>query len=66
MEEYNIFWFEEPVPAEDIEGSAAVAEAIDTPVASGENEFTRWCRLGCLEILLGDIKIYSSGNNEYY
>jgi len=42
MEEYNIFWFEEPVPAEDIEGSAAVAAAIDTPVAAGENEFTRY------------------------
>jgi len=42
MEEYNIFWFEEPVPAEDIEGSAQVAAAIDTPLAAGENEFTRY------------------------
>lgn len=42
MEEYDIFWFEEPVPAEDIEGSAKVAAAIDTPVAAGENEFTRY------------------------
>jgi len=42
LEQYDIFWFEEPVPAEDIEGSAAVAAAIDTPVAAGENEFTRY------------------------
>jgi L-alanine-DL-glutamate epimerase-like enolase superfamily enzyme len=42
MEDYNIFWFEEPVPAEDLEGSAAVAAAIDMPVAAGENEFTRY------------------------
>jgi len=42
MEEYDIFWFEEPVPAEDIEGSARVAAAIDTPLAAGENEFTRY------------------------
>ena len=42
LEEYDIFWFEEPVPAEDIEGSAKVAAAIDTPVAAGENEFTRY------------------------
>jgi len=42
LEEYNIFWFEEPVPAEDIEGSAKVVAAIDTPVAAGENEFTRY------------------------
>ncbi len=42
MERYNIFWFEEPVPAEDIQGSAAVADALDMPVAAGENEFTRY------------------------
>jgi len=42
MEADNIFWFEEPVPAEDIEGSAAVAAALDTPLAAGENEFTRY------------------------
>lgn len=42
MEAYDIFWFEEPVPAEDIEGSARVAAALDTPVAAGENEFTRY------------------------
>lgn len=42
LEEFNIFWFEEPVPTEDIEGSAEVARAIDIPVASGENEFTRY------------------------
>jgi len=42
MEAYDIFWFEEPVPAEDIEGSAKVAHAIDMPVAAGENEFTRY------------------------
>ncbi|HUU65087.1 MAG TPA: mandelate racemase/muconate lactonizing enzyme family protein [Dehalococcoidales bacterium] len=42
MEADNIFWLEEPVPAEDIEGSAAVAAAIDTPLAAGENEFTRY------------------------
>ena len=42
MEAYDVFWFEEPVPAEDIEGSARVAHAIDMPLAAGENEFTRY------------------------
>jgi L-alanine-DL-glutamate epimerase-like enolase superfamily enzyme len=42
MEEYDIFWFEEPVPAEDLEGAARVVAAIDMPVAAGENEFTRY------------------------
>jgi len=42
MEEYDVFWFEEPVPAEDLEGSAKVVAAIDMPLAAGENEFTRY------------------------
>jgi L-alanine-DL-glutamate epimerase-like enolase superfamily enzyme len=42
MEAYDVFWFEEPVPAEDIDGSARVAHAIDMPLAAGENEFTRY------------------------
>jgi len=42
VEKYNPYWFEEPVRPDDIEGSAEVARVIDTPVASGENEFTRW------------------------
>lgn len=42
VERYNPYWFEEPVRPDDIEGSAEVARAVDMPVASGENEFTRW------------------------
>lgn len=42
VEEYDPYWFEEPVHADDIAGGAKVAAALDMPVASGENEFTRW------------------------
>lgn len=42
FEEFDIGWFEEPVLADDIEGLAAVAKAIDTPVASGEHEYTKF------------------------
>ena len=42
VEELDIYWFEEPVHADDLRGSVQVAEALDMPVASGENEFTRW------------------------
>jgi L-alanine-DL-glutamate epimerase-like enolase superfamily enzyme len=42
VEKYNPFWFEEPVEADDFAGSAQVRRALAIPVASGENEFTRW------------------------
>lgn len=42
MEEYAIRWFEEPLPAHDIDNLADVAAALPMPVASGENEYTRY------------------------
>jgi L-alanine-DL-glutamate epimerase-like enolase superfamily enzyme len=42
FEQYGVGWFEEPVLADDIEGLAAVARAIDIPVASGEHEYTKY------------------------
>lgn len=41
LEPFALDWFEEPVPAEDPNGLAAVAGALDVPVATGENAFTR-------------------------
>jgi L-alanine-DL-glutamate epimerase-like enolase superfamily enzyme len=42
VEKFNPFWFEEPVEADDFAGCAEVKRALDTPIAAGENEFTRW------------------------
>jgi D-galactarolactone cycloisomerase len=42
IEAYDIGWFEEPVPPEDIAGHRAVKAAIAIPVAGGECEFTRF------------------------
>lgn len=42
IEEYDIFWFEEPVAADDYEGSRKLAEATSIPIATGENEYTRY------------------------
>lgn len=42
VERYEPFWFEEPVPADDIRSSAALSKAQPIPIATGENEFTRW------------------------
>ncbi len=41
LEPFDLVWFEEPVPAYDLDGHAAVAAALDTPIASGETEYTR-------------------------
>ncbi len=42
MEVYDIFWFEEPVPTDDIGGSAKVAEALDMAVAGYETASGRF------------------------
>jgi D-arabinonate dehydratase/D-galactarolactone cycloisomerase len=42
FEDYDVKWFEEPVLADDIEGLAAIARAIDIPVATGEHEYTKY------------------------
>ncbi|MFW5789573.1 MAG: mandelate racemase/muconate lactonizing enzyme family protein [Spirochaetota bacterium] len=42
IEDARAYWFEEPVHADDFEGAAKVADALDVPVASGENTFTRF------------------------
>ena len=42
LEEFDLTWFEEPLPAWDLDGLARVAAALDTPIASGETEYTRY------------------------
>ena len=42
LEEYDIFWFEEPVPPYDLDGYAKVTKASRIPIAAGESEFTRF------------------------
>lgn len=37
---YDIFWLEEPLPAEDFDGYARLRAAIDIPVAAGESLYT--------------------------
>lgn len=55
LEEFDLFWFEEPVPAWDLEGHAAVAAALDTPIASGETEYTRYGMGDMLKARAADI-----------
>lgn len=39
---YSLFWLEEPLPPHDLEGYAQLRAAAITPIAGGENEFTRY------------------------
>ena len=42
VEEFDIFWYEEPLPSTDYEGGKEVRNALDIPIATGENEYLRW------------------------
>src|SRR5579885_655069 len=62
IEEYDIFWFEEPVAADDYEGHARLATQTSIPIATGENEYTRYgfrdlIARGCAAILNADAQV---------
>jgi len=38
-EQLGCYWFEEPLPADDIDGLAQLAQALTIPIASGENNY---------------------------
>ena len=42
FEEYDIYWLEEPVPADDFAGYQRIAAALDMRVVGGETHFTRY------------------------
>jgi L-alanine-DL-glutamate epimerase-like enolase superfamily enzyme len=61
IEQFNLVWFEEPVQAYDLAGSARVADALDTPIASGETEYARYgfqdmLERGSADILMPDLE----------
>ncbi|MCG8350381.1 MAG: mandelate racemase/muconate lactonizing enzyme family protein [Chloroflexales bacterium] len=42
IEEYDPFWFEEPIAPDDYAGHRRIAETTSIPIATGENEYTRY------------------------
>jgi D-galactarolactone cycloisomerase len=42
LEKMDIYWFEEPISPEDIDGYIEVTRTLDIPIAGGENEFTKF------------------------
>jgi L-alanine-DL-glutamate epimerase-like enolase superfamily enzyme len=55
LEEFDLTWFEEPLPAWDLEGLARVAAALDTPIASGETDYSRYAFRQMLTLRSADI-----------
>ena len=42
LEPLDVYWFEEPVMPDDLRGLARIARATRLPIATGENEYTRY------------------------
>lgn len=62
VEEYEPFWFEEPVAPDDYEGFRKIAARTAIPIATGENEYTRYgfrdlIATGAVPILNADAKV---------
>jgi L-alanine-DL-glutamate epimerase-like enolase superfamily enzyme len=68
MEPYDIYWIEEPVATDDIDGSAEVARALATPIAGYETElglygFRELIARGAVDIVQFDLA-WSGGFSE--
>ena len=62
LDKRDIYWFEEPLSPDDLEGCAELRRKIDTPIAVGENEYTRWgfkqlIDAGAAQILNADAQV---------
>ncbi len=61
FEEFDLEWFEEPLPLWDLDGLARVRRRLMMPIASGESayarhEFRRMIELGCADVLMPDMQ----------
>lgn len=61
FEELGCYWFEEPLPAQDLDGYAELARALDIPIATGENLYGRhafapFVRHGAVDVVQGDLR----------
>ena len=58
--DYDLAWVEEPLLPDDLDGYARIRAAVQTPIATGEHEFTRWgfkelIQKGAADILQPDV-----------
>ncbi|MGI9607160.1 MAG: mandelate racemase/muconate lactonizing enzyme family protein [Acidimicrobiales bacterium] len=61
LEPFDLAWIEEPVSAHDLQGHARVRDALTTPVASGETEYSRFgmnamLEAGSVDVLMPDLQ----------
>lgn len=42
LEEAGVYWFEEPITPDDLDGYRKLSGKLSVPIAAGETEFTRW------------------------
>jgi galactonate dehydratase len=61
LEPLNLFWLEEPIPAENIEAYKLITESTTTPIAAGENTylahgFRRMLEIGGADIVMPDLQ----------
>ena len=68
MEPYNLYWIEEPVATDDVDGSAEVARSLHTPIAGYETEtglygFRQLIDKGAVDIVQLDVA-WSGGFSE--
>ena len=57
LEEFNLAWFEEPIPYWNHTGEAEITAALDTPIASGGSEHTSRGMLTMLQMKSADILV---------
>jgi galactonate dehydratase len=60
LADYEVLWFEEPIPPDNKEGLAQVRQRVDVPIAAGERLYSRWdfsefFRLGCADYIQPDV-----------
>jgi len=60
LEEFDVLWFEEPIPPDDKEGLAEVKRRSRVPIAAGERLYSRYdynefFRLGCADFVQPDV-----------
>jgi len=61
LERFGLTWYEEPLPTWDHEGTATLARELDTPIANGETEYTRYgirnmVRAGAADLMMPDLQ----------
>lgn len=60
LQDLGVYWLEDPLPPEDVDGYTHLAAVLDMAIASGETECTRWqfeerLRRRAVDIILPDI-----------